>query len=172
VTASLLSFSRQDKTEAAFEPYDLHAGIDTTLEIMRYEFREGVEIQKHYERIPQITAHKSEINQVVFNILNNAIQAIRERGENEKLKGLITIRTGVCGNNIFCEMENNGTPITQENGNRLFELFFTTKPENWGTGLGLNISKNIIEQRHNGKLLLVSLNPVVFRIELPIPNNR
>lgn len=167
VILSLLSFSRQGKIETSIETYDLCAGIDTTLDIMRYELKDMAEIKKEYTSLPIINARKNEINQVIFNILSNALQAIKERYKPLNKRGTIVIRTGISNNCAFCEIENDGTPIQSEIRPHMFELFFTTKPENWGTGLGLNLSRNIIEQRHHGSLQLISLDPVIFRIELP-----
>lgn len=167
VIRTLLSFSRQGRAEPAYEEYNLRSGIDTTLEIMQGELQDVAEVVKVYGETPIIQAQKDEINQVLFNILSNALQAIKERIAIENINGRITIRTGMSDSKVFCEIENNGTPITPEIRVRLFELFFTTKPENWGTGLGLNISKEIIEQRHHGNLFLVSIDPVIFRFELP-----
>jgi len=168
VIRSLLSFSRQGKLTSSRESYDLHAGIDTTLDIMHYEYQSVSGIQKQYGDLPLLHAEKNEINQVLFNIFTNALQAIKDRKKREDFVALIKIRTGACGSAVYCEIENNGTPITPEVRDRLFELFFTTKPENWGTGLGLNLSRDIIEHRHHGKLELVSIDPVIFRIELPV----
>lgn len=167
VILSLLSFSRQGKIETTIEKYDLCAGIDTTLDIMRYELKDMAEIKKEYMVLPAINARKNEINQVIFNILSNALQAIKERYKPLNRRGTITIRTGISNDYAFCEIENDGTPIRPEIRAHMFELFFTTKPENWGTGLGLNLSRNIIEQRHHGSLQLISLDPVIFRIKLP-----
>lgn len=168
VIRSLLSFSRQEAIDAKFEPYNLYTGIDTTLEIMKYEYGETIQIRKEYGEVPIIQALKTEINQVLLNLLTNAVHAIRERAAAEaNYAGLIIIRTGRTGSAVWCEIENNGPPIKEENRKRVFDLFFTTKPETWGTGLGLNISRDIIEHRHGGKLLLKSIDPVIFRIELP-----
>ena len=83
-------------------------------------------------------------------------------------RGQIKIRTGlVSPETIYCEIENNGVPITEDVKKHLFDLFFTTKSGDWGNGIGLNLSRDIIESRHHGKLLLASCDPVIFRIELP-----
>jgi len=167
VVQSLLSFTRKGSIDDAAELYDLHEGIDSTLEIMHYEYREIADIKKDYGTIPPIVIQKNEINQVLFNILTNAIQAIKEYPEEEGYRGLITIRTGFEKMHVWCEIENNGPPISPETAPRVFELFYTTKSDKLGTGLGLNYSQDIVEHRNHGRLTLVSCDPVVFRMELP-----
>jgi signal transduction histidine kinase len=100
--------------------------------------------------------------------LTNACHAIRERAEGERFAGIITIRTGASEKKVWCEIENNGTPIPVEHRDRIFDLFFSTKKSQWGTGLGLNICRDIVENHHGGKLSLESTDPVIFKIELPI----
>lgn len=168
VVRTLLAFSREEKIDSPFEPYDLHAGIETTLNIMRYELKDAIGIQKAFGEVPPLRAQRNEINQVLLNILTNACHAIRERAEGERFAGIITIRTGASADKAWCEIENNGTPIPGENRDRIFELFFSTKKSQWGTGLGLNICRDIVENHHGGKLSLESTDPVIFKIELPL----
>lgn len=101
------------------------------------------------------------IQQVVFNLVNNACQAMKEVGE-------LTIRTGVDGKKAFIEIEDNGPGIPLELQAKIFEPFFTTKQEGQGTGLGLSLAKSILE-KFSGRLLLKNVDPhgACFRIELP-----
>lgn len=167
VVSTLLAFSRQGSTNVPPENFNLHEGIDAMLEIMRVDWRDIAEIRKDYGAIPEIYVRKHEINQVIFNILKNALQAIRELPQQDGRRRLVQIRTGFENGRIWCEIENNGPPIPEAAANRIFDLFFTTKRELLGTGLGLNYSRDIIEHRNHGKLFLASSDPVVFRMELP-----
>jgi len=168
VVDSLLAFSRHGKSDTPFMLYDLHEGIDMTLLLMQSESRPVCTIQKKYGTVPLIWAQKNAINQVLFNILTNAIDAIKSKSKSDRKKGLITITTGVLENSIFCEISNNGLPLTLEEQESLFHPFFSTKPDDRGFGLGLNLSREIIEQNHHGKLEFVSADPVTFRILLPV----
>lgn len=190
VASTLLSFSRQGTVGVEFSEYDLQAGIDSTLEFIRYELRGAIDVVRDYAEIPLINASKNEINQVLFNILANAVHAIRgldgrggyalgddileipeesdDKPDKPRTGGKVTVRTGVEGEHVWCEIENDGPPILEEYKERVFDLFFTTKAEKWGTGLGLNLCRDIVEHHHHGRLLLASANPVVFRMELPI----
>jgi signal transduction histidine kinase len=167
VVSTLLAFSRQGSTNVPPESFNLHEGIDAMLEIMRVDWRDIADIRKDYGAIPEIFVCRHEINQVIFNILKNALQAIRELSPQEGRRGLVQIRTGFGNDRIWCEIENNGPPISEAAASRIFDLFFTTKRELLGTGLGLNYSRDIIEHRNHGKLFLASRDPVVFRMELP-----
>ena len=164
VVGSLLSFSRGGSTSAERTEYDLHEGIDMTLDFLRYELKGSVAVKREYTRIPAVRAVKNEINQVIFNILTNAAHAIRDRGSGD---GAIVIRTGHMDDTVWCEIENNGPPIPEDAKTRIFELFYTTKTEKWGTGLGLSLCRDIVEHHHRGLLYLKSCDPVVFRMELP-----
>lgn len=165
VVGSLLSFSRSGTVAAEYAEYDLHEGIDMTLDFLRYELKGAIAVKREFSRIPPIRAIKNEINQVIFNILTNAAHAIRER---EGTEGEIVIRTGYLDDTVWCEIENNGPPIPDGLRSRIFELFYTTKTEKWGTGLGLSLCRDIVEHHHRGLLYLKSANPVVFRMELPV----
>jgi signal transduction histidine kinase len=167
VIKTMLAFSRQGKVDAPFVEYRIQEGADMALEIMKHELRGTADVRREYGPTPTVFAQKTEVNQVIFNILSNALRAIKERTGEEGFKGVITIRTGPTDGGVFCEISNNGTPMPETTRKRLFELFFTTKPEQLGHGLGLNLSKEIIELRHRGTLTLVSPDPVTFRIELP-----
>ena len=171
VVSTLLAFTRQESSDAPPENFNLHEGIDAMLEIMRVDWREIADIKKNYGAIPEICARKHEINQVIFNIVKNALQAIRECPREEGRRGLIQIRTGCDKGRVWCEIENDGPSIPEAAANRVFDLFYTTKSAILGTGLGLNYSRDIIEHRNHGKLILASRDPVVFRIELPAGRN-
>jgi signal transduction histidine kinase len=171
VVGSLLSFSRQGRVDLPVEPYDLRVGIELTLDVMRADYRDLVDIEGNYGEVPPFLAKKSEINQVFFNILSNAVRAVKQRTALEpegKFRGLITVKTWVEDGMALCEIGNNGAPIREEDRERIFELFFTTQSEGWGTGLGLNLSRDIVERGHGGRLTLASLSPVAFRVQLPL----
>lgn len=165
VVTSLLAFSRKGSIETVMGEYDMHRGISITLEFMRFELHDSVQVTTILGDIPRIKAAGEQINQVFFNILSNALHAIQSE---EGAHGEIKILTGRTFDSVWCEIENSGPPIPAEHIDRIFDLFFTTKEDHFGTGLGLNLCKDIIENHHSGSLTLRSANPVTFRIELPI----
>ena len=145
IVQDLKDFSRVDARQE-WESVDLHAGIDSTLNIVNNEIKYKADVVKHYGALPEIQCLPSELNQVFMNLLVNAAHAITAE------RGTITISTGVEGPNVWVEVADTGAGIAAENLQRTFDPFFTTKPVGKGTGLGLSISYGIVEQ-HGGRLL-------------------
>lgn len=166
---SLLSLTRQGSAETNREAVKLEDCLDSTLEIMKAEYRGIADVVKLYGETKAVRVQKAAINQVIFNILTNAVQGIREQFASIGRRGMIHVKTGTCEGDpdrIWCEIMNTGTPIQAEDSGKIFDLFFTTRSGDDGTGIGLSLSKEIIEERHGGTLKLTSLDPVIFRIEL------
>jgi signal transduction histidine kinase len=161
IIQDLREFSRaghaEDWTEA-----DIHAGIDSTINIVWNELKYKVELVKHYGSVPLIECLPSQLNQVFMNILVNAGHAIEGRGE-------IVITTHADAEHAFIEISDTGKGIDPEHLQRVFEPFFTTKPVGKGTGLGLSISYGIVK-KHNGEIDVRSEPGVgtTFMIKLPL----
>ena len=112
---------------------------------------------------PQIEAYGSELNQVWTNLIDNAIDAMEG-------KGRLKITTTRDGNYVCVSLLDSGTGIPPEIQSRIFESFFTTKPVGQGTGLGLDIVRRIVENRHHGTISLESKpGSTCFLIRLPLP---
>ncbi|MCX7655883.1 MAG: ATP-binding protein [Treponemataceae bacterium] len=168
-TRSLLNFARNNPLEEdSQEEVLLHDCIETTLKIMKNEYQQTTDIIRHYGDIPPLRLYRRAINQVLFNLLANAVEAINVTFNETGIRGTIEISTGVSEGMVWCEILDTGKPIEQEHAQHIFDLFFTTKSPGWGTGIGLALCKEIVETKHKGKLSLVSLNPVIFRMELPL----
>ncbi len=149
--------------QAPVQQVDIHEGLENTLVILRHKLKEGVEIQRQYDpALPRIQAYGSELNQVWTNLIDNAIDAMQGKGQ-------ITLRTFAKGNSIVVEIEDNGSGIPAEVLSRLFSPFFTTKPVGKGTGLGLNISYNIVH-KHGGEIKVFS-QPGQTRFQVWLPVN-
>ncbi len=123
---------------------DLHKGLDSTLNIVWNELKYKCQVNKEYGKLPDVYCMASQINQVFMNLLVNASQAI-------ETKGVITIRTGAEGDQVWVEIADTGKGISPENLTRIFDPFFTTKPVGVGTGLGLSLSYGIV-QKHHGRI--------------------
>ena len=162
IVQDLKDFSRVDARQE-WESVDLHAGIDSTLNIVNNEIKYKADVVKHYGALPEVQCLPSELNQVFMNLLVNAAHAITAE------RGTITISTGVDGPNVWVEVADTGAGIAQENLKRIFDPFFTTKPVGKGTGLGLSLSYGIV-QKHSGRMEVHSELGVGtrFRITLPI----
>ncbi len=141
---------------------DIHAGLDNTLVILRHKLKEGVQVKRDYAPdLPHIEGHGGELNQVWTNILDNAIDAMHGHGE-------IVLRTRCSGENIVVEIQDNGPGIPESIQKRIFEPFFTTKPPGQGTGLGLHIAYNVVNN-HRGAIRVTSQpGKTVFEVTIPI----
>ena len=123
-------------------------------------------------RMPYIRANSREIRQVLLNLVNNAIYAMRERG------GKLTVFSAVRGNRIMIKVADTGTGIPQDLLGRIFDPFFTTKGPGEGTGLGLSVSLGLV-QRLGGTITVSSSTEgshegeptgSIFTVILPLPN--
>jgi signal transduction histidine kinase len=148
--------------QAPLKRIDLHTGLESTLVILKHKLRQGITVKRDYDRgLPLIEAYGSELNQVWTNLIDNAIEAMQGQGE-------LRLRTYREGAQAAVEICDSGPGIPQDVLPRLFEPFFTTKEPGKGTGLGLNVSYNII-QKHRGKIE-VSSKPgdTRFLVRLPL----
>jgi signal transduction histidine kinase len=160
IVRALKSYSYLD--QAPVQAVDIHEGLDNTLLILRSKLS-GINIQREYAPdLPMIQAYGSELNQVWTNILDNAADALEG-------KGRIILRTRPGEEEVVIELEDNGPGIPAEIQGKLFDPFFTTKGPGKGTGLGLNISYNIIVQKHRGDIRVRSApGQTIFQVRLPI----
>lgn len=173
IVASLRNFSRLDESE--IKEVDVHEGIESTLLILQHRFQGGqqnnaelehldIEVVKNYGILPPVVCYVNQLNQVFLNILNNAIDALKQvdySAKNSEYIPTITITTKIIDKQrIEITIADNGTGIEPELASKIFDPFFTTKPVGSGTGLGLYVSYQIIVERHGGELTCVS-NPGV-----------
>jgi signal transduction histidine kinase len=146
---------------------NVHQGLDDTLIILRHKLKNSVNVVREYDpNLPHIEAHGSELNQVWTNLIDNAVDALEEAGMPNPT---ITLRTRREGSWIVVTVEDNGPGIEEDHIPRLFEAFFTTKPIGQGTGLGLDISYNIVARKHKGDIRVYSTPGCTqFEVWLPI----
>jgi signal transduction histidine kinase len=149
--------------QMAEQEIDVHSGIENTLIMLRHRLKHGVTIKRDYDRsLPTICAYGSELNQVWTNLIDNALDAMGEKGE-------LRIRTAREFDYALVEIGDNGPGIPKQLQARLFEPFFTTKPVGEGTGLGLDMVYRIVE-KHRGSVLVESQpGDTRFQVRLPIP---
>ncbi len=163
IVKGLRTFSRLD--EHAAKATDLHLCIDSTLVILKSQYKDRVEIQKDYDKsLPQISCLAGQINQVLMNLLNNALQAIE--GE-----GVVSISTTYIPDRDAAQVKiaDTGIGIPDKIKHKIFDPFFTTKDVGVGTGLGLSITHGII-QKHKGEISVESEkgNGTTFTLLLPL----
>jgi two-component system, NtrC family, sensor kinase len=162
IVQDLKDFSRVDANQE-WQWANLHAGIDSTLNIVSNEVKYKADVVREYGEIPEIECLPGQLNQVFMNIVVNGAHAISGG------RGRITIRTGSAGDQVWVEIADTGCGIAKEHLARIFDPFFTTKPIGSGTGLGLSLSYGII-QKHNGQIEVQSDigQGTTFRITLPV----
>ena len=159
IIKSLKIFSHEnDKKEIV----NIHENINLALTILYNQYKYNVEIKKEYGNVPAIECYPGKMNQVFVNLLTNAVQAIKE-------KGTIEIKTWFKDDFLTIVIKDNGSGIPVEIQNRIFDPFFTTKEVGKGTGMGLSLVYNII-QNHRGEIVLNSEEGKYseFIIKLPI----
>ncbi|HEY9617529.1 MAG TPA: ATP-binding protein [Microcoleaceae cyanobacterium] len=177
IVLSLRNFSRFD--QADIKAVDIHEGIDSTLLILQHRLKAQssqpeITVRKIYQQLPCVECYPGQLNQVLMNILSNAIDALETRLETDSDLTTSCPRSEVANSSpstalswqpeiwihtelveqqqIRVRIADNGIGIPEQARSRLFDPFFTTKPVGKGTGLGLSISYQIIVEKHGGTL--------------------
>jgi two-component system, NtrC family, sensor kinase len=168
IVKSLLGFARHRVN--TFEDYDLNQGILDTLAIVNNKIKYLAAVDQDLGNIPCIQAMGGLINQVLLNLIMNAIQAIQDKS----VKGILAIKTFEKDGSVYCLITDNGIGIPKTNLEHIFTPFFTTKPVGMGTGLGLSIAYDIIVNKHAGEITLDSAEGVgtTFILRLPVQQEK
>ena len=173
IVTDMLSFSR--RSESRFAPVDLEDMLETVLRLAasdydlkkKYDFKR-IDIERDYDpALRLVHCDKTEIEQVILNLLKNAAQAMAEEGVPTPT---ITLRTRREAEYALIEVIDNGPGMDEKTLKRIFEPFFTTKEVGAGTGLGLSVSYFIVTEQHNGRLAATSKpgQGAPFSIRLPL----
>ena len=154
-------YSQMDRSP--YQTADLRELLDSTLVMLAGKIPAGVTVVKDYEdTLPPVPSYAAELNQVWTNIIDNALQAMGD-------KGTLTIRTRRDDEYATVQITDTGPGIPAENKDRIFEPFFTTKPIGHGTGLGLDIAWRIVVNKHRGYLKVTSEpGATTFTVRLPL----
>jgi signal transduction histidine kinase len=161
LVGAVRSYSYLD--QAPRQTVDIHEGLESTLSLLGHKLRaKQVQIVRDLDpQLPGVEASGSELNQVWTNLIDNAVDALGGDGR-------ITLRTRRQGGRVCVEIGDNGPGIPPDLQSRVFDAFFTTKPVDQGTGLGLDIAQRIVV-RHHGELRLQSQpGDTRFQVLLPI----
>jgi signal transduction histidine kinase len=180
IVLSLRNFSRMD--EAEFKAVDIHEGIESTLLILQHRLKDkpgrpAIEVIRDYGNLPQVECYPGQLNQVLMNILVNAMDALDEvdtkrtyQQIQEKPSQIIITTSVVDFQSVEIAIADNAQGMPESVQKRIFDPFFTTKPVGKGTGMGMAISYQIITEKHNGKLQCFSTlgKGTKFIIQVPI----
>lgn len=166
IVKGLKVFSRIDSDEKQW--FDLNHCLNTTLTMVNNKLKYICKVEKQFADLPRVYFNVGKLTQVFTNLLINAGQAIEATGK----QGVITVHTHLQGKQVIVDITDTGCGISEENLEKLFNPFFTTKPEGQGTGLGLSITYGII-QEHGGNIEVTSKEGEGSRfiITLPVGDN-
>jgi signal transduction histidine kinase len=149
--------------QATVQEVDLHRGLENTLLILKHKLRaKHITVERDFAAdLPTVTAKGSDLNQVWTNLIDNAVDAMTERGT-------LKIRTKREPMDVMIEIRDNGAGIPEHLRTRIFEPFFTTKSVGEGTGLGLDTVARIVRQ-HRGNIRVESKpGDTCFQVRLPL----
>jgi len=170
IVRNMLTFSR--KSDMSRSSCDLHAMMDSVISLAEadydlkkhYDFKR-IKLVRLYEPVPLIACNKTEVEQVLLNLLRNAAQSfyavgtIAGSGTKRVLlchEPVITVRIRKAERYVYVDVEDNGPGMPEDVTLRVFEPFFTTKAPGAGTGLGLSVSYFIITRNHKGTMTVTS----------------
>jgi signal transduction histidine kinase len=160
LVATMKSYAQLDR--ASLQVTDVTEGIESTLVMLGQKLEDGVTVIRDYGTgVPPIEAHPAELNQVWTNIIDNAIDAMDGQGT-------LRISTRAAPEHVVIEIADTGPGMPAEVAARAFEAFYTTKDVGQGTGLGLDIARRIIVERHHGEIAIDSRpGETILRVVLP-----
>ena len=153
-------FTRLDR--ARVSEFDVNEGLKSVVYLARSVIPNAIEVVEAYGALPQIVCTPSQLNQICLNLIINASQAIEGPGR-------ITVSTREEGGQVRIDVADTGTGIAPALLERIFEPYFTTKPEGVGTGLGLNVARDIA-RAHGGDITVASPpgEGATFTVRLPL----
>jgi signal transduction histidine kinase len=155
------SYSQMDR--ASMQSIEITDGIESTLVMLGHRLRDGIVLVRDYGAdVPQIEAYPGELNQVWTNLIDNAVDAMDGTGT-------LRLSTRAAGSGVVVEIGDTGPGMDPDVVARAFEAFYTTKDVGKGTGLGLDIARRIVEDRHGGAIMIDSKpGDTVLRVHLPV----
>jgi len=159
VIQALRVFSHQAQ-ENAFEKVKVAQGVETVLTLFQGRFKGGVAVDTKLDEQAQVWGLPDKLNQIWTNLISNSLQSMDDRGNLE-------VEVQVSSGTVRISVADNGPGIAPEIQSRIFEPFFTTKKRGEGSGLGLDISRKIVEDHHGRMSFESRPGRTVFYVELP-----
>jgi signal transduction histidine kinase len=160
LVAAIRSYSQMDR--ASMQQINVTDGLESTLTMLGHKLPSGVTVVRNYSAdVPRIEAYPGELNQVWTNLIDNALDAMGGAGT-------LRLTTRAEGNDVVIEVGDTGPEMPPQVAARAFEPFYTTKDVGQGTGLGLDIARRIIVERHHGTITIDSRpGETVLRVRIP-----
>lgn len=179
IVTSLQEFSSKDRQ--GIHDIDLHHALELSLSMLQPRYTDdnglrSLDIERQYGELPSVKGHISPINQALFNLLENAIDALLARSQQANSAATswtpkLAIATRAIDERwVELIISDNGIGIDDQINSKMFDPFFTTKPVGQGKGLGLSVSYQIIVQQHEGQLTYRTSEPDLthFIVRLPV----
>jgi PAS domain S-box-containing protein len=162
IVFALKTYSHRSSNAGENSLIQISDGIEIALTLYQSRLKQGIEVIRKYEPVPDLICNADELTQVWVNLIDNAIYAIGKTGTLE-------IAIAPQAEQVVVEITNSGAAIPDEIISRLFEPFFTTKPRGEGSGLGLDIVRQIV-QKHDGEIQVSSQSGrTTFSLYFPLP---
>jgi signal transduction histidine kinase len=159
LVAAVRSYTQMDR--ASMQHLDVTDGLDSTLVMLAHRLRGVTVVRQYGPDVPMIDAYAGELNQVWTNMIENAVDALGG-------SGTLRVTTRVEDDDVVIEIGDTGVGMSPEVAARAFEAFYTTKDVGKGTGLGLDIARRIVVERHGGAIMIDSRpGETVVRVRLP-----
>jgi len=161
LVSAVRSYSQMDR--ASRQRIDVTEGLESTLVMLGHKLRETITVVREYAvDVPMIEAYPGELNQVWTNLVDNAVDAM-DGG------GTLRLVTRHEADAVVVEVVDSGAGMTPAVAARAFEAFYTTKDVDAGTGLGLDIARRIVVERHHGEITIDSRpGGTTMRVRLPV----
>lgn len=160
VVFALKNFARFDSSGEKIKT-NIAESIETVLTLYHNQLKQGINVNRLYDVVPQVLCYPDELNQVWTNLIHNALQAMDS-------EGTLTIAVTQEKNQILIRITDSGKGIPTDIQAKIFEPFFTTKPPGEGSGLGLDIVKKILD-KHESQIVVESIpGKTTFTVFLPI----
>ncbi|MBD2494524.1 trifunctional serine/threonine-protein kinase/ATP-binding protein/sensor histidine kinase [Nostoc sp. FACHB-280] len=182
ISTSLRTFSRADQNYKVL--FNINEGIDSTILILKHrlkanEKRPEIIVVTDYDNLQPIPCFPGQLNQVFMNIIANAIDALDESSIGRTFEEIkinpykIIVKTAIENNHVQISIADNGQGMSEDIKSQIFDYLFTTKEVGKGTGLGLAIARQIVEEKHGGKIAVNSVlgEGTEFIISLPITDD-
>jgi PAS domain S-box-containing protein len=154
----------EDRTDV-----DLNEAIRNTLVVAAAELRDVADVETELGELPPAWCTPGDVNQILLNLVLNAAHAIGDAVAGTDRRGTLTVRSRQGDGDVVVEVEDTGTGISPEIADRVFDQFFTTRPEGAGTGQGLSLAHTLVVDRYGGTITFESTpgTGTTFTVRLP-----
>lgn len=167
IVADLKTFSSID--QADYSLCDINALLTSAVHLLQTEYRHQLDITEKLNEVPKLSGHPGRLSQSLYNLLDNAAQALRDAGP-DRASGKILVKTRARDNAVEIIIQDNGCGIPEASRSQVFDAFYTTRPVGSGTGLGLTVVRDTI-RAHRGNLQIDSREGTGTRVTLTLPAN-